>query len=87
MDGRARRIHFPVSLLEGCFADAMTSFLAGPNRKEAKERKNSIPDTSRLNSYLLDSFIRFAGIPPMNYSIEPDDGWMRFDLRRGGEGI
>jgi hypothetical protein len=60
----------------------------GLRRKSEGETKlGKNPDTSRLNSYLLDSFIRFAAFLPMNYPIEPDDGWFRFDLRHGGEGI
>jgi hypothetical protein len=49
--------------------------------------KNPLLDTSRFNSYLLDSFVRFAGILPMDYPTEPDDGRFRFDLRHEGEGI
>jgi len=41
-------------------------------------------DTCRLDSYLLDLFVRFAGILPMNYPIPLDDGRFRFDPSSGG---
>jgi hypothetical protein len=44
-------------------------------------------DTGRLDSYLLDLFVRFAGILAMDYSTQPDGGPFGICMRDGGDGL